>query len=51
MEQKLSYIHTNPVQPHWNLCSDFVDYYYSSASFYETANSDFTFLKHYMDRI
>ena len=51
LEQKLTYIHTNPVQPHWNLCKDFVNYPYSSASFYEEGVSDFTFLKHYMDRI
>ena len=51
MVQKLNYIHANPVQPHWNLCSDFVDYYYSSASFYEKGISDFTFLKHFMDRM
>ena len=51
IEQKLSYIYRNPVQPHWNLCRDFVDYYYSSASFYEIGSSDFKFLKHYMDRI
>ena len=51
IEQKLDYIHGNPLQEHWNLCNDIVDYKYSSAEFYETGKSSFSFLKHYMDRI
>ena len=34
--QKLNYIHRNPVSGKWQLTKDFVDYPYSSASFYET---------------
>lgn len=34
--QKLIYIHHNPVKGKWHLSSDFVEYYHSSASFYET---------------
>ena len=33
--QKLQYMHYNPVSKKWNLVSDFTDYEYSSASFYE----------------
>ena len=50
-EQKLDYIHHNPVQPKWKLVEDFVDYRYSSASFYELNQTEFNFLSHYMDFI
>ena len=33
---KLNYIHSNPLQEHWNLCHRRKDYPFSSASFYET---------------
>jgi len=46
-EQKLDYIHNNPLQAHWNLSETPEDYYWSSASFYEEGNSPFDFLKHY----
>lgn len=49
-EQKLDYIHTNPLQEHWSLCNNPEDYHYSSSSFYEQSLSTFTFLNHYMDR-
>jgi len=35
IEQKLDYIHHNPVSGKWQLTSDYVDYPYSSACFYE----------------
>ena len=35
IENVLDYIHHNPVSGKWNLVGDFVDYPYSSASFYE----------------
>jgi REP element-mobilizing transposase RayT len=35
LNQKLGYIHHNPVSGKWNLCNDFIDYYHSSAAFYE----------------
>ena len=50
LEQKLDYIHTNPLQPHWNLAKCPEEYYYSSASFYLNGNSKFPFLSHYLDR-
>lgn len=35
LEQKLDYIHNNPLQEHWNLVKEPQEYNYSSASFYE----------------
>jgi REP element-mobilizing transposase RayT len=43
--QKLNYIHYNPVVKKWNLASKPEDYKYSSASYYKTGISEFTFLK------
>jgi REP element-mobilizing transposase RayT len=47
--QKLSYIHNNPLQPHWNLAQMPEAYPWSSALFYETGINRFSFLEHYMD--
>jgi len=49
LEQKLNYIHTNPLQVHWNLVSDPNDYLYSSCSFYEQGDMRYSWLTHYMD--
>ena len=49
LEQKLNYIHHNPLQKHWNLVSDPNDYYYSSCSFYEKEEIRFTWLSDYRD--
>ena len=35
LETKLEYIHTNPMQEHWNLVANPEDWPYSSAMFYE----------------
>ena len=43
-KQKLEYIHYNPVSGKWNLAEEFLEYYYSSARFYETGIDDFGFL-------
>ena len=43
-KQKLDYIHLNPVSGKWNLAKDYLDYYYSSARFYETGIDEFGFL-------
>jgi len=45
IEQKLDYIHYNPLQEHWN----FNDYFFSSCSFYEQEDKRFNWLTHYMD--
>lgn len=49
LEQKLDYMHLNPLQAHWNLVTDPNDYYYSSCSFYEMDDNKFNWLTHYMD--
>ncbi|MEM9858013.1 MAG: transposase [Bacteroidota bacterium] len=49
IEQKLDYLHANPVSGKWNLAEDFFAYPYSSASFYEESKTNFSFLKHYME--
>ena len=51
VEQKLIYIHNNPLQEHWNLCQEPEQYKYSSALFYATGVDPFGILTHYMDRI
>ena len=48
-EQKLDYIHNNPIKEKWNLASLPEDYFYSSARFYLHNKDDFGFLTHYMD--
>jgi len=49
LEQKLDYIHLNPLQKHWNLVSDPNDYLYSSCAFYEQDSDSYSWLTHYMD--
>ena len=49
LEQKLDYIHFNPLQAHWNLVADPNDYYFSSCSFYERDDKRFSWLTHYAD--
>ena len=47
LEQKLKYIHNNPLQNKWKLARNANDYHYSSANFYFTGNDNWGFLKHY----
>ena len=49
LEQKLDYIHLNPLQAHWNLVAEPNDYYFSSCSFYERDDKRFSWLTHYAD--
>ena len=42
--QKLAYIHFNPVSKKWSLAKDDLEYYWSSARFYETGVDEFGFL-------
>lgn len=49
IEQKIDYIHYNPMQEHWRLSSTAEEYYYSSANFYENGIDDFGFLSHYRE--
>lgn len=48
-EQKLDYIHNNPVQEKWQLAALPEAYHYSSARFYFENMDEFDFLTHYMD--
>lgn len=50
LEQKLDYIHYNPVKGKYNLASDYVEYFYSSAKFYEDEVKNFDFLVDYRER-
>lgn len=47
LEQKLNYIHLNPLQEHWNLASDPNNYLYSSCSFYEQNDNKYDWLTDY----
>jgi len=44
IEQKLDYIHNNPLQPGWCLVKSSENYKYSSAKYYFTGIDDFGFL-------
>jgi putative transposase len=50
VEQKLDYLHRNPLHERWNLADRPENYRWSSARFYETGEDEFGFLTHYMDR-
>jgi len=50
-EQKLDYIHLNPLQQHWQLATDPNDYIYSSCSYYEREDNRFNWLSHYRDKL
>lgn len=50
VEQKLDYIHHNPVSGKWRLVEDWRQYPYSSAGFYELDKHD-NYLVHYRDVI
>jgi REP element-mobilizing transposase RayT len=39
IEQKLSYIHKNPISGKWKLADTYIDYHHSSARFYEIGES------------
>ena len=51
MEQKLEYIHNNPVQEKWRLADVPEDYYFSSARFYLLNIDDWGFITHYMEHV
>ena len=44
-KQKLDYIDFNPVSGKWQLSKNDIDYYFSSARFYENGKDEFGFLK------
>jgi putative transposase len=47
--QKLDYIHFNPSQSHWNLCSKPDDYRFSSAGFYVNGINEFNLVTNIMN--
>lgn len=49
VEQKIDYIHNNPLHERWNLALSPEAYPWSSAHFYETGVDKSGFLTHYMD--
>jgi len=49
LEQKIDYIHLNPLQERWLLCEEPEDYEWSSARFYKTGVDNFGFLTDYRD--
>jgi REP element-mobilizing transposase RayT len=49
LDQKINYIHHNPVRGKWQLVGDYTLYPHSSASFYETGQSQFFQPVHYND--
>ena len=49
LQQKLDYIHHNPISGKWNLVNDFTDYEHSSASFYEIGDIKHFTPLHYKD--
>ena len=50
-EQKLDYIHHNPVQDKWHLVRDYTNYLHSSASFYEKGEQGPYDVVHYKEII
>ena len=50
VEQKINYLHNNPLHERWNLCDRPENYKWSSARFYELGIDDFGFLTHYKER-
>ncbi|RYZ97935.1 MAG: hypothetical protein EOP47_20575 [Sphingobacteriaceae bacterium] len=48
-EQKLDYIHNNPIQEKWQLAQYPEDYKYSSAKYYYTGIDEFGLLAHYAE--
>ena len=49
LEQKLDYIHENPIKEKWKLCEFPEDYRWSSANFYQNSFDEFGILTHYRD--
>jgi putative transposase len=50
VEQKIEYIHLNPLQEHWNLANKPENYRWSSARFYETGFDEFGIITNYRER-
>ena len=51
VEQKLEYIHNNPVSKKWNLVTDVEDYCFSTAKYYLQNINEWDFVTHYTEHI
>jgi putative transposase len=49
LEQKIDYIHQNPLQEKWNLAKAPEDYFWSSASYYVLNSNQHSFIRHYLE--
>ena len=49
VDQKLRYIHDNPLQEHWSLATAPEEYRWSSARFYWTGDDEFGIVTHYRE--
>ena len=49
VEQKIDYIHNNPLQERWNLAATPESYKWSSAKYYESGRDEFGFITHYLE--
>ena len=47
IEQKLDYIHNNPIQEKWKLADTASEYRYSSAAYYLEDSLEWNFIAHY----
>ena len=50
VEQKITYMHNNPLQDHWNLADRPENYRWSSAAYCENGVDEFSILTHYEER-
>jgi len=50
VEQKIDYIHRNPLHERWNLVDCPENYRWSSSKFYQSEKDEFGFLTHYANR-
>lgn len=50
-EQKLDYIHNNPLQEKWKLVKSPDEYHFSSAKYYHLNKDDWGFITHYFEHI
>jgi len=48
-EQKLEYLHLNPMQANWDLCKSSAKYRFSSAKFYGENIDEFGLLAHFRE--
>jgi REP element-mobilizing transposase RayT len=50
-EQKITYMHENPVKGKWQLSDSYINYQWSSVAYYELNHDAFHFITHYMNLV